>query len=235
MVSGLPDPPRSTAHTTRWGAGEDVCSAHGATRQAQHDGGLSSLLDSECTEPSGCGEQEHSLPSPDPSTRVLRHQVPCLPEPGSEFPEQLACSPEPWLTTEGLTGAICPLYVGPGQLAPSPLLLGVPQTGTSVLRTWTSARTGSASMPWAGTAASARWASAPRRTTVPAGVRPGAAGLGDTVGGSRRPGRQEQAAGRGGLTWGPHRCGRVRSREPLHVRELREPAWNVPLCLRWGL
>lgn len=122
---------------------------------------------------------------PGPSTWVLRHQVPCLPELGSEFPVLLACSLEPWVTTKGLTGATCPLCVGPGQLAPSPLPLGVPQTGTNVLRTWTSARTGSASMPPAGTAASVRWASAPQRTTAPAGVRPGAAGLGDAAGGPR--------------------------------------------------
>lgn len=72
--------------------------------------------------------------------------------------------------------------MGPGQLAPSPLPLGVPQTGTNVLRTWTSVRTGSASMPPAGTAVNVRWASAPRRTTAPVGVRPGAARLGDTAG-----------------------------------------------------
>lgn len=234
MVSGLPDPPRPTAHTTLGCWRGRAFSPRGhtpgpASRGAVFSPGL------RMHGAFGVWGQEHSLPSPDPSTRVLCHHVPCLPEPGSEFPEWLACSQEPWVTTEGLTGAICPPCAGPGPLAPSPLPLGVPQTGTSVLRTWTSARTGSASMPRAGTAASVRWASAPRRTTAPAGVRPGAAGLGDAAGGSRRAGHQEQAAGRGGLTWGPHRCGRVHSREPLHVRELREPAWNVPLCLQSGL
>lgn len=117
---------------------------------------------------------------PGPSTRGPCHQVPCLPE-----------SLEPWVTTKGLIGATCPPCMGPGQLAPSLLPLGVPQTGMNVPRTWTSARTGSASMPPAGTAVSVRWASAPRRTTAPAGVRPGAAGLGDAAGAGCRARRAD--------------------------------------------
>lgn len=67
---------RSTAHTTCWGAGEDVPSAHGATHPAQQHGALSSPLDSGHTEPSGCGDR---------NTRFL----PRTPHPGPMSPRPL--------------------------------------------------------------------------------------------------------------------------------------------------
>lgn len=157
----LPDSPRSSPHTTPWGAGEDVLLARGLLPWALELGSRNA-----CLLPGG----------PPPAACVTRSPV--YPSRGLSCQR---CSPASWSpgwheVFDWGPPAHPARVLASG--APSPLPLGVPQTGTNVLRTWTSARTGSASMPPAGTAASVRWASAPRRTTAPAGVRPGPQGWG---------------------------------------------------------
>lgn len=116
MVSGLPDPP-PTPHA---GVLERTCLQPTGPHTRPNSTGRCLLpwtLDTRSLRGVGTG----TLASfPGPPTRVLCHHVPCFPEPGSEFPEWLACSPEPWVTTEGLTGAICPTLCGSRPAGPQP-------------------------------------------------------------------------------------------------------------------